>query len=313
MNLSLGRLSMVFLCSTLLYSCEEEYIPKDSIYEKQLVVESYIEKSEDSIPVYAIVTNSLPFYTSFGIDVINNSFVRDAFVTIDDGVTKYQLQEVCLSDLPEPFKSEVIKNLGFKPDSIKTDICIYIDINNAIIPQENIEYKIRIIKDSDTLFGITRIPKLISIDSFWFEKPPGKNQNDTFAQMFCIISDIPGQKDFYRYFTASQGERLIANINSVTDDVFFDGQKFKFTLAEANGPDEEFGDNTGFFRRGDTIQIKWCNIPQSHFDFWSTLETSRTRQGPFASYVRIQGNIQNGLGIFGGQHCIYYNLIVPNK
>ena len=56
-------------------SCEEEFIPAESVYDKELVIESYIEKSDASIPVYAILTYSLPFYSSFNIDVINNSYV----------------------------------------------------------------------------------------------------------------------------------------------------------------------------------------------------------------------------------------------
>ncbi len=310
MKMNYNRIAFVFALAILMFSCEEEYIPKGNAYEKQIVVESYIEKSSEAYPVYAIVTYSLPFYSSFGIDVVNNSFVRGADVSVNDGNKTYQLQEVCLSSLQEPFKSIVLKSLGFQPDSIKTDICIYADVNREIIPEEGIEYTIKVIKDTDTLTAFTEIPKLISIDSIWFEKPPGKNQNDTFAQMFCIISDLPGQKDYYRYYTAGQEEQLVANVNSVTDDIFFDGQKFKFTLIEARGPDEEFGDNSGLFRRGDTIQLKWCTLPQSHYEFWNTLETSRTRQGPFASYVRIDGNIANGLGIFGGQNCSYYTVVV---
>jgi hypothetical protein len=303
---------IVFSVLTLsLISCEEEYIPDGKIYDKQFVVESYIEKSSANFPVYAIVTYSLPFYSSFGVDVVNNSFVRGAEVAVYAGNTKYQLQEVCLNSLPEPLRTELLKSLGFQADSVKTDICIYADVNKSIVPEEGIEYLIQVIKDQDTLTGRTLIPKLIPIDSIWFEKPAGKNQNDTFAQMFCIISDLPGQKDFYRYYTSGQGERLVANVNSVTDDVFFDGQKFKFTLFEARGPDEKFDDNSGLFRRGDTATIKWCTIPQTHYDFWNTLETSRTRQGPFASYVRIDGNINGGLGIFGGQNCIYYSIPIP--
>ncbi len=305
---SLSLLSVLVLTQS---SCEEEYIPDGNIYQKQFVVESYIEKSAENFPVYAIVTYSLPFYSSFGIDVVNNSFVRGADVAVYSKGIKYTLQEVCLNSLPEPLRSDLLKSLGLEPDSIKTDICIYADVNRSIDPQEGVEYIIQVIKDHDTISGSTEIPKRISIDSIWFTKPPGKNQNDTFAQMFCIISDLPGQKDFYRYYTSGQGERLVANVNSVTDDIFFDGQKFKFTLFEARGPDEKFDDNSGLFRRGDTALIKWCTIPQSHYDFWNTLETSRTRQGPFASYVRIDGNINGGLGIFGGQNCVYYTIPIP--
>lgn len=305
------RFIYFFLLTFFFSSCEEEYVPSDVIYEKQYVIESYIELSNADIPVYALVTYSLPFYSSLGIDVINNSFIRSAIVTVSDGSTDYPLQELCLNDLSEPFRSEVIKNLGYEPDSIRTNICIYADIGRAIKPEVNKEYRIQVVISKDTISGKTIIPGPAKIDSFWFVEPPGKNKNDTFAQMLCIIEDPPGVKDFYRYFTAGQNERLIANVNSVTDDTFFEGQKFKFPLSKALGPDEKFGDNTGYFRRGDTVQIKWCTLSESHFNFWNTLETSRTRQGPFASYVRINGNIEKGLGIFGAQNCQYYTLVVP--
>ena len=245
--------------------------------------------------------------------MINKSYVKNAEVTIFDGQTRYDLPQLCLNDIQEPLRSEIIKNFGYNPDSFKTDLCVYVDLAKTIPVETGKTYELRAITNGDTLYSTTQIPDLIPIDSFWFDKPAGKNKNDTFAQLFCIISDLPNQKDYYRYFTAGQNERLIPNVTSVTDDIFFDGQKFKFTLSEAISRDEDFGDNSGLFKRGDTVQIKWCTIPQSHFDFWNTLETSATRQGPFASYVRIKGNIEGGLGIFGGQNCKNYTLYVPKK
>lgn len=304
---------LLILLSLLLISCEEEFLPAESVYKKELVIESYIEKNDASLPVFAILTYTLPFYSSFNIDVINNSYVKNAEVTIFDGQTRYDLPQLCLNDIQEPLRTEIIKNFGYNPDSFKTDLCVYVDLAKTIPVETGKTYELRAITNGDTLYSTTQIPDLIPIDSFWFDKPAGKNKNDTFAQLFCIISDLPNQKDYYRYFTAGQNERLIPNVTSVTDDIFFDGQKFKFTLSEAISRDEDFGDNSGLFKRGDTVQIKWCTIPQSHFDFWNTLETSATRQGPFASYVRIKGNIEGGLGIFGGQNCKNYTLYVPKK
>ncbi|HEX5625407.1 MAG TPA: DUF4249 domain-containing protein [Saprospiraceae bacterium] len=305
-------LSMQLLVLGFLFiGCEEEFQPDASIYEKEYVVECYIEHGPSGFPVYALVTYALPFYSSFGVDAINNAFVRDAAVSITDGQNHYALQEICLNDLGEPLRSQWIMNLGYNPDSFKTNLCAYVDLAGGFKAEVGKTYKLEVIKGGDTITGSTIIPVSIPLDSIWFENPPGKNNNDTFAQMFCKISDLPGQKDYYRYFTAGANERLIANLTSVTDDVFFDGQEFKFTLSEAIGPDETFGDNSGLFRRGDSVEVKWCTLPQSHFTFWSTLETSRTRQGPFANYVRIQGNISPGLGIFGGQNCTYYKVYVP--
>lgn len=141
---------LMLLLGTLLTSCEEEFIPGDTIYEKQLVIECYLEKSSNNIPVYAIISYSLPFYSSFGIDVVNNSFVRSADVSIYDGVSRYTLQELCLSSLQEPLRTEVIKQFGFNPDSIKTDICIYVDLSGQIKPKEDVNYELRVITQSDT-------------------------------------------------------------------------------------------------------------------------------------------------------------------
>ncbi|MBK8403974.1 MAG: DUF4249 family protein [Saprospiraceae bacterium] len=155
------------------------------------------------------------------------------------------------------------------------------------------------------------IPALNPIDSIWFDVVPGKPL-DSFLQLFCKIQDRPVDRDYYRYFTAGEGEALIPNFSSVTDDYFFNGQAFKFTLQKAMQPGEDFNETSGYFRKGDSIEIKWCGIEKAQFEFWNTLEVSRTRQGPFSSYVRIDGNISNGLGIFGTQNCKYYKLVVPN-
>jgi hypothetical protein len=293
------------------FSCEKEFIPRENSYEKKIVIESYLEKSNNELPYYAIISYSLPFYSTFSVDIINASFVHDAEVSVSDGTNTTSLQEICLNDVQEPLRTMILDSLGLEADSIATDICIYIDLQHQIHPEEGINYTIQVIKDLDTITGKTNIPPLIAIDSIWFDVPPGKDPDTGLAQMFCIISDLPQHKDFYRYMTAGQDERLIANVNSVTDDVFFDGQKFKFTLSKALGADEKFDDDSGLFKRGQNIRIKWCNISETHYNFWNTLETSRTRQGPFSSYVRITNNITNGLGIFGGQHCEYYEVKVP--
>lgn len=55
------------------------------------------------------------------------------------------LQELCLSSLQEPLRTEVIKQFGFNPDSIKTDICIYVDLSGQIKPKEDVNYELRVI------------------------------------------------------------------------------------------------------------------------------------------------------------------------
>ncbi len=302
----------VLFTLTVLGSCEQEYLPSDEVYKKQLVVESVLELGNGNIPAYCILSYSFPFNNTFDTAFVNALYAKGAQVTVSKGAEKYKLSEFCLNDLQEPFRSEILKQFGFNPDSVFTNFCVYADVANQIRPNAGDQFELEVILDSDTLRSSTIVPGYNPIDSFWFEKPAGRNANDTFAQLYCIISDNPLTRDYYRYFTAGQGERLIPNIGSVTDDVFFDGQSFKFPLNKAVGLDEDFGkDNAGYFRRGDTITIKWCTLPYSHYQFWNSLEAGRTRQGPFAPYVRTESNIINGLGIFGAQNCRYYTLVVP--
>lgn len=304
---------LTYVSVVLFAACETEYFPSTDIYEKQLTVESYLELSNETVPPFCILTSSIPYTSGLDTGVINNIYVRGAQVSVEYNNQKVILQEFCLSQLQEPFRSELIRQFGFDPDSVQTDFCAYLDIAREIVLQPGDFYTLEIVFNGDTTRSIAQMPLYNNIDSFWFEKPPGRNNNDTFAQLYCIISDNPLVADYYRYYTAGQGERLIPDLNSVTDDVFFDGKSFEFSLFKARGLDEEFDDNTGLFRRGDTIRVKWCNIPKEHFQFWNSLEASRTRQGPFSSYVRIEGNIPGALGIFGTQHCRTYTLIVPKE
>ncbi|MCC6815450.1 MAG: DUF4249 domain-containing protein [Saprospiraceae bacterium] len=307
------KLQFVFYIISFLFfgliSCEEEVVHDNSNFTPQYVIESYIEKSGNAFPPYLLLTKSIGFYSKIDLSVLNNLFVSGAKVSILLGNNKYELDEVCLSQLPSEIRKEILINIGLNPDSVSIDFCAYIDVNRRLPIQLNTRYELEIVINTDTIKSYTTIPDFNPIDTFWFADVPGL-VNDSFAQLFGRIKDLPTQVDYYRYFTAGQGESIIPDIVSVFDDFFFNGQNFKFTIPKARAPGEEFTDISGYFRRGDTIKIKWCNIDKAHYDFWNTLEVSRTRQGPFSNYIRIKGNIVNGLGIFGGQQCETYTLVV---
>lgn len=292
-----------------LISCEEQFIPDDTNLDSKIVVESYLEKSDEGFPIYLLLSNSLSFYSEFTPKILDSIYIKADSVILKYDHSRIKLAEFCLSNLPKELQAQVVKRLGFNPDSLLIDICIYTDISGVLEVKEGVIYHLDIYKDTKVLNAQTTIPKLIGLDSLWFEDVPGKSL-DSFAQLFCIIKDTPNVKNYYRYFTAGQDEPLIANFSSVTEDFFFDGKEFKFTLQKAEPPTVQFSDTLGYFKVGDSIEIKWCNIDKEHFDFWNTLEVSRTRQGPFSSYVRIDGNVYGGLGIFGGQHCQYYKILV---
>jgi len=292
-----------------LASCEEVVTPPDLNHPPSLVVEAYIESSASgSTPVYAILTESYSFSDTIGLNTIESKFVKGATVFVAYGSDSIQLQQLCLSDLPEPVRVEVLKSLGYSIDSVTIDFCIYADLQNLIDPERQKEYRFHAYAGSRYAHASVIIPDYVPLDSIWFEKAPG-NPPDSFVQMFCYIKDPP-INNFYRYFTQVSNSRFVAGVSSVVDDAFFNGQEFKFTLNRALGANEEFDETTGLWKLGDTVAVKWCLIDQSQYDFWNTLEVSKQRQGPFSSYIRINGNVDGALGVWAGSSCEIYKVIV---
>ncbi|MBK9272596.1 MAG: DUF4249 domain-containing protein [Saprospiraceae bacterium] len=303
------RLYIGFLLILGCLACEEEFIPDGTNVNPQLVIEAYLEKSNEGFPFYLILTKTTAFYDKFSADRIQDLFIKADSAFIEVNSERILLDELCLNDLPPDLKKLALDRLGLNPDSVAIDICIYTDLSGTLQPSEGNIYQLKVYVKDEIVSAQTTIPSLVPLDSIWFEDVPGKKL-DSFLQLFCKIKDTPNVSNYYRFFTAGQNENLIAGFTSVTDDYFFDGQEFKFTLQKATVPGSSFSDTTGYFKLGDTIRVKWCTIDKDHFDFWNTLEVSRTRQGPFSSYVRIKSNIVGGLGIFGGQHCKYYSVVV---
>ena len=93
------------------------------------------------------------------------------------------------------------------------------------------------------------------------------------------------------------------------------GMSFEGPFGMAAGFDKnaEFSDSLSFFKRGDTVTLKLCNIDKVTYDFWRTYEFSFQSIGnPFSSPTRILGNISNdALGYFGGYGAQYHTIIIP--
>jgi len=293
-----------------LTSCEEEYIPVPSGDGPEYVVEGYLEAGDDPTPPYLILTRSFDFYGAFGPDEFNDSFVHDADVRVSDGSLEVTLQEICFFDLDSTVRELLAEQFGLNADSLTINFCVYIDLLNQLQPQTGKTYNLMIAVDGDTITSSTRIPMPVPLDSLKFEPPPG-DPNDSLAQLTCYISDPAGDKNFYRYFVATNGGQLKTGFSSVEEDLFFDGKSFGFQLFN---PETESGDvepeEFGLYFVGDTITLKWCTIDEANFDFWNTLEFAKSNQGPFSSYTRIQSNIVGGLGVWGGYSVNYYTLEV---
>lgn len=290
-------------------ACEEEFTPEIASEPLDIVVEGFVEAGPNPTPTYVLLTRSFSFYSEFGADELDQGFVNDAIVEVTVDGNTFTLPELCLNDLAPEEREVAAELLGFDPDSIMINFCIYIDLFNAIAPEAGKTYDLNIEVEDKILTASTTIPEYVPLDSLRFQQPPGE-PSDTLRELRCLIQD-PEITNYYRYLTQINGEGFVPGFNSVTDDRFFNGQAFEFPLQKGEPRNGEFDQTTfGLYEVGDTATIKWCVIDEAHYKFWSTLEFNAVNQGPFSSYTRIETNIEGGIGIWGGLSAEYYTRVV---
>ena len=292
-----------------LSACEKEFTPEISTAPPELVVEGYIEGGENPTPAYVILTQSKPFFGELDSTSFTDLYVHDAEVTITSNDTIYPLTEICLQDLTPIQKVFVKQFLGIDPDSIKANICMYLDMTFQLKGRSGGRYDLKIVSDGQTHEATTTIPRMVPLDSINFKPLPGEQFQD-YRELHAYMHDLGDAKDYWRYFTSINDSSYVTASFSIYDDGFISGQKLEFVMNNGQEPAEGEDPFTfGLFKLGDTLSLKWTTIDEAHYKFRKTAEFSKS-QGPFSSYVRIKGNVSDALGVWGGYNVQYLHKIV---
>lgn len=301
---------LALIAAFVLPACEQEFIPEVSTLEPEYVVEGYVQAGSESPPAFLFLTRSLPFFSEIGPEELSTMFVHDAMVRVSDGEKEIEFTEICLSEIPESIRKQIAEQFGLWSDSSQIDFCIYLDLADQLVREPGRTYSLHVDTGDKILTSETTTPARVGLDTLYFTPPPDM-ENDTMAQLRVSIKDPAGEANFYRCFMRTNNGPFVADFSTLTDDVYFDGKAFEFQLLkpEANMDDADFN-TIGLYDLGDTMTIKWCTIDEAHFNFWNTLEFSQANQGPFANYTRINGNIEGGLGIWGGYTYNLYTIFV---
>ncbi len=313
---------MIVLSLTGLSSCEEEYIPEDVFDEPEIVVEGYIEYGDSVLPPYVILTWSSPYLATFSEEQLNELFIHDAEVRVTDGTDTIQLTEVCISDVlavDSALANSFAQSIGLGGVDLSTlNYCAYVDLAaflgaSPLEVREGGVYELQVVVGEDTARAVTTIPPLVEFDTFFVENHPDYPANDSLVELRGQITDPGAVANYYRLFTQRNSEPSYPLFGgSVTDDKIFDGRTFVFPIQRGQPITEEIDVNTfGLFWRGDTIRVRGLCLDYEHFRFWQTIDYNTGSQGPFSSYVRIESNVEGGLGIWGGQSLKTYQIIVP--
>jgi len=292
--------------------------------EEDIVVYGFIEQN---VPPFIILTKSLPVFATNDIETIQNSFVHNAVIKISNGNDTVQLSEYCLNDVEEPIKSIIVKEFdlyGILQAGI--NFCVYsldsLGVFNVFLGEIGKTYSLFIEAEGKKLSATTSILQPIPLDSLWW-MPHSDPKKDSLVVFWVRYTDPPGERNYARYFTKRNQEPFFPGyFLSVFNDELINGESFNFPLERGQDEDpHDYNDNGqhldpsyGYFKKGDKIIVKWCQIDKAHYDFWRTLEVDKNSTGnPFGSPTKIISNIDGGLGIWGGYGAFYSDtLIVPD-
>jgi len=291
---------MIFLMIAAAYcsvtSCERSISFRTNEVEPKLVVEATIENNQ---PPVVLLSRSLGFFSTITPAMLQNSFVHGAEVYISNGILTHRLKEYSVAIAP-----------GYSLYYYSIDSS---NLATAFIGQLNHGYSLRIVAEGKEYTATTTIPKITKqIDTlYWQPAPPGNDSND--VEVITTITDPPPFGDYVRYYTKRNSEPFYAPSNATFDDQLVNNSTYTVQIERGWDRTVPVDDRSTFFKKGDTVVVKTCNIDKATFDFWRTMEFSYANLGnPFATPTKVLSNIhENALGYFGGFAAQYQTIIIP--
>ncbi len=263
--------------------------------EDVLVVDAQIENDQ---PPVVILTRSLSYFSNINPELIANTFVHNAVVTLSNGTQTQRLREYQFDILPG------VSLFTYSLDEADPQ---------AFRGEVNRRYDLRIEAGGKLYTASTSIPDTLKKpDSLWWT--PAPFQEDTTRIILMVRStDPPGLGNYIRYFTRKNSGNFLPGENSVFDDQVIDGTSYELQVQPGIDRNNRVLWKDNFFNRGDTITLKLSNIDRQTYRFWNTWEFAYQSIGnPFAQPNKVTGNISNGaLGAFYGYGSVSRTLIVP--
>ncbi len=286
---------MLFIGLLVLYSCEKDidFNLKESA--PVLTVDAQIENGQAP---RVVLTKSFSYYQKIDASLLAGSFVRNAEVYLSNGTLTHRLKEYTVPLAP-----------GFAAFYYSIDSA---NLATAFVGEFNRNYTLRIVSEGKEYIANTDIPASVNFpDSLWFKKAP-QNPDTTLRVLFMRATDPVGRGNYVRYFTKKNSEPFLPGEN-VFDDQVIDGTTYEIQLPQGIDRNNIISRDSSFYKRGDTVTLKFCAINKASYNFWNTWEFSYQSIGnPFAQPNKVLGNISNGaLGAFIGYAAGYRTLVAP--
>lgn len=284
----LKRASFILMLLPLVFfSCRKDIKVKLPEYKQKVVIEASIETNG-----YASVflSYSIPFFGDFDYSQPTDAFIKGAIVTVSDGTLTETLTET--------------PGIG------------YYYFGTTLKGQAGKTYYLEVTVNGKTYTANTFIHPPVALDSLYF-----KGEKDTLGYIWAHLTEPAGLGNNYRWFAKrlNRGDLFYAApFNSVFDDKFIDGKAFEFAYDRGPQPNQvqEYKDDPeeNYFKRGDTVVVKFCTIGRREYDFWYSYYLNKSSNGnPFSAPSNIVSMTEGDdvLGGFFGYSPSFDTLAIP--
>jgi hypothetical protein len=285
---------LLFFTIFFLSSCEKNIDFNLKNADDVLVVDAQIE---NDVAPSVVLTKSFDYFSTISPQILASSFVHNADITIFNGTLTHKLKEYTI-----PLGG------GYAAYYYSIDSA---NLATAFLGQFNKKYSLIIKAEGKDYTASTNIPLLTKVpDSLWFKRAP-QNPDTNKRVLVTRTTDPPGLGNYIRYFIKKNRGNFLPGETSVFDDAVIDGTTYEIQVEPGIDRNNRISSDSNFFRRGDTVTVKLCNIDKATYTFWNTWEFSQQSIGnPFAQPNKVIGNISNGaLGAFCGYAAWYKTLI----
>jgi hypothetical protein len=284
------RKLFVIIIILFLASCRKDVKLKLPEYQQKVVVEASIET--DGPPI-VFLSYSVPYFGEFDFSAPEKAFIKGAFVTVSDGTTVDTLKEV------DP--SQGYLYLGFK-----------------LKGQQGKTYQLNVVVDGKNYTASSTILTPAKLDTLYF-----KGEEDSLGFIWQRFAEPVGSGDCYRWFAKRLGKDqfFAAPFASAFEDKFIDGKTFDFSYDRGPQPNEvqQYRDDPeqGYYKRGDTVVVKFCKIGTKEYTFWNTYyQNKASNSNPFSAPSNVKGTFDDDRSVFGA--FVAYapfldTIIIPKK
>lgn len=282
--------SFLYLCLLCMFNaCEPKWNFGSIEFEPQIVVEGWIENNG-----YPCVCLTQTKTLDMPLDSMSafNIPIRWAKVTVSDGTTT----EILTGRMDK----------RYVPPFVYTGSKIRGEVGKT--------YTLKVEYSGRTVTATTYIPEPVALAKVAVGRC---EDSDTLFQIKAYFSDNKTEKNYYKFFTRvwSDDKRYFSSFLGTFDDNVLSEEGDASVSVFRGFRYTNISKYTPFYKEKDSVAIKFTQIPEDAFYFWSDYENEVTNgKNPiFPSSSNLRSNINGGLGIWCGYGINTYYVVIEDS